>query len=282
MEQPVAGRRPARRATRPASVTPGSGRSPPRGPTTTAPPWSSAPQPGRCGRRLAGHALILDDGTQVGVLRGFVALGGDGSAVQAAVPEESRSRAGRRPGILRRHRAEGSRAAPRRGGHAAGSGAGRDLDAPRARRRLARRRRARLDHGRPPPELSRTRTSATRPSGSSSRRRVVGYPIVLRRVVIRRGRRSTTTPTSIPAPRRVGPAGARRRARRAVASRGLGRRRLRRVRGRRRIIEAAGACIERRDRIDHRRGHRPAGRRQPSGGVPVVPRRCDPGSSRRR
>ena len=31
--------------------------------------------------------LILDDGTQVGVLRGFVALGGDGSAVPAAVPE---------------------------------------------------------------------------------------------------------------------------------------------------------------------------------------------------
>ena len=221
--------------------------------------------------------LILDDGTQVGVLRGFVALGGDGSAVQAAVPEEVT--------------VEGLVVDP---GSFDGA-APKDL-APLLAEEDMRRGLVLAETSTPPepggaspddvepgsitvvrrPSCPRARTSATPPSGSSSRRSRSS------------GIRSCCAGWS------SGGAEGRRRPRRAsrrpaasgrqaldaeldeLLRQGADRRRLRRgPAARRRIIEAAGACIERRDRIDHRRGHRPAGRRRPGSGVPVVPRRCD-------
>ena len=100
---------------------------------------------------------------------------------------------------------------------------------------------------------------------------VVGYPLVLRRVVIRRGKEVDDDPADDDPPGARRP---RRRAGRAVAPGGLSRRRSRRGRRGPAARHRRGLRVHRarRDRVDHRRGHRPRGRRQPGHGVPVVPR----------
>ena len=131
------------------------------------------PQPGRGGGGLAGHAAGAADGSQVGVLRGFVGLAPTarpsrrprptGEVTVEGLVVDPGSFDGTAPKDLARLLAGG--------GHAAGAGAGGVVEPARADGAAPERRRRRLDRAPcPRPSCPRARTSATRRSGSSSPR----------------------------------------------------------------------------------------------------------------